>query len=82
MVRLVQRMLSDTRRDCFRSSFRYFVDLSGRPDESPTHVESQIEPILLRPVDDLELTVRSANCLKRKASITSGTCFSERRWSC
>jgi len=24
----------------------------------------QIDPILLRPVDDLELTVRSANCLK------------------
>ncbi|RMG35589.1 MAG: DNA-directed RNA polymerase subunit alpha [Gammaproteobacteria bacterium] len=26
--------------------------------------EPQIDPILLRPVDDLELTVRSANCLK------------------
>src|SRR5690606_28104089 len=26
--------------------------------------ESQIDPILLRPVDELELTVRSANCLK------------------
>jgi hypothetical protein len=25
---------------------------------------TQIDPILLRPVDDLELTVRSANCLK------------------
>ena len=25
---------------------------------------SQVDPILLRPVDDLELTVRSANCLK------------------
>ena len=24
----------------------------------------QIDPILMRPVDDLELTVRSANCLK------------------
>jgi len=24
----------------------------------------QIDPVLLRPVDDLELTVRSANCLK------------------
>lgn len=29
------------------------------PQEGPT-----IDPILLRPVDDLELTVRSANCLK------------------
>ena len=25
---------------------------------------TQIDPVLLRPVDDLELTVRSANCLK------------------
>ncbi|HUH41026.1 MAG TPA: DNA-directed RNA polymerase subunit alpha C-terminal domain-containing protein, partial [Castellaniella sp.] len=25
---------------------------------------AQIDPVLLRPVDDLELTVRSANCLK------------------
>ena len=28
------------------------------------HVVPSIDPILLRPVDDLELTVRSANCLK------------------
>ena len=26
--------------------------------------EDEIDPILIRPVDDLELTVRSANCLK------------------
>ena len=26
--------------------------------------EDEVDPILLRPVDDLELTVRSANCLK------------------
>ncbi len=26
--------------------------------------EHEVDPILLRPVDDLELTVRSANCLK------------------
>jgi DNA-directed RNA polymerase subunit alpha len=26
--------------------------------------EPSVDPILLRPVDDLELTVRSANCLK------------------
>ncbi|MDT8399439.1 MAG: DNA-directed RNA polymerase subunit alpha [Pseudomonadales bacterium] len=41
-----------------------FVDLkndSVRVQEEP---EDKIDPILLRPVDDLELTVRSANCLK------------------
>ena len=44
-----------------------FVDLNGRQDDSPSHMESEIEPILLRPVDDLELTVRSANCLKAES---------------
>ena len=27
-------------------------------------VRNDFDPVLLRPVDDLELTVRSANCLK------------------
>jgi len=40
-----------------------FVDLQSR-EEEPVEVEEEIDPILLRPVDDLELTVRSANCLK------------------
>ncbi len=42
-----------------------FVDLER--DREVGAVESsgpEIDPILLRPVDDLELTVRSANCLK------------------
>ncbi len=41
-----------------------FVDMEQ--DSEPEHEEpnEQIDPILLRPVDDLELTVRSANCLK------------------
>ena len=32
--------------------------------EEPEQKEEEIDPVLLRPVDDLELTVRSANCLK------------------
>ena len=44
-----------------------FVDLSGKQDEFPARAESEIDPILLRPVDDLELTVRSANCLKAES---------------
>src|SRR5690625_91662 len=31
---------------------------------TPQSTAPQIDPVLLRPVDDLELTVRSANCLK------------------
>jgi DNA-directed RNA polymerase subunit alpha len=43
-----------------------FADLEGAPAEavSSGRAAPQIDPILLRPVDDLELTVRSANCLK------------------
>jgi len=41
-----------------------FVDLEGEAQSEPEEKEEQIDPTLLRPVDDLELTVRSANCLK------------------
>lgn len=41
-----------------------FVDLQ-RPATTEEHKkEPEMDPLLLRPVDDLELTVRSANCLK------------------
>lgn len=41
-----------------------FVDLQGNDDTVAKAEEPEVDPILLRPVDDLELTVRSANCLK------------------
>jgi DNA-directed RNA polymerase subunit alpha len=41
-----------------------FVDLEHEKSSEPEEKEEEIDPILLRPVDDLELTVRSANCLK------------------
>ena len=41
-----------------------FVDLEREKQVEPEQREDEIDPILLRPVDDLELTVRSANCLK------------------
>jgi len=41
-----------------------FVDLENEAEPEPEEQEDEIDPILLRPVDDLELTVRSANCLK------------------
>jgi len=41
-----------------------FVDLEADKEQEVEEEEDQIDPILLRPVDDLELTVRSANCLK------------------
>jgi DNA-directed RNA polymerase subunit alpha len=41
-----------------------FADLKGTPAPIEQPKAPQVDPILLRPVDDLELTVRSANCLK------------------
>ena len=44
-----------------------FVDLQGETTAEPEEKEEEVDPILLRPVDDLELTVRSANCLKAES---------------
>lgn len=41
-----------------------FVDLQHDQLVSPQDQQEQVNPLLLRPVDDLELTVRAANCLK------------------
>ena len=41
-----------------------FVDLQGQDEADAAAAESQVDPVLMRPVDELELTVRSANCLK------------------
>jgi len=45
-----------------------FVDLSGTMQAQPDKAEQiEVDPILLRSIDDLELTVRSANCLKAES---------------
>ncbi len=44
--------------------FSLFADLESTPLPTELPKAPAIDPILLRPVDDLELTVRSANCLK------------------
>lgn len=41
-----------------------FVDLQAEQVPEPEPEKEEVDPVLLRPVDDLELTVRSANCLK------------------
>ena len=51
-----------------RSQLAVFVDLEAEEAEvSAVSNEPEVDPILLRPVDDLELTVRSANCLKAES---------------
>lgn len=41
-----------------------FIDLKGEDAPGLSDDQPEFDPLLLRPVDDLELTVRSANCLK------------------
>jgi DNA-directed RNA polymerase subunit alpha len=59
--------------EAVRQSARILVDqlsvfaaLEGQTEvvEAPIRTSVQVDPLLMRPVDDLELTVRSANCLK------------------
>jgi len=51
-----------------RKQLSVFVDLEAEEAEiAAAKTEPAIDPILLRPVDDLELTVRSANCLKAES---------------
>lgn len=44
-----------------------FVDLRSSPLVKESVDQQSINPIFTRPVDDLELTVRSANCLKAES---------------
>jgi len=46
------------------SVFVDFEKVNDQVEEKEVEVEEVFDPVLLRPVDDLELTVRSANCLK------------------
>lgn len=47
-----------------QSQLNTFVELQGVEVVQPEGRIPEVDPILMRPVDDLELTVRSANCLK------------------
>jgi len=49
-----------------------FVDFKARTEEIEEPKSQDIDPILLRPIDDLELTVRSANCLKAESILYIG----------
>jgi DNA-directed RNA polymerase subunit alpha len=55
-IRLAARMLMD--------QLETFAHLEGTTAGPAPARTPPIDPVLLRPVDDLELTVRSANCLK------------------
>ncbi|MHA7835504.1 MAG: DNA-directed RNA polymerase subunit alpha [Algiphilus sp.] len=58
-VRLAARILRD--------QLSVFVDLEAEAEEASESQRKEVNPLLLRPIDDLELTVRSANCLKAES---------------
>lgn len=58
-----------------------FVDLRDVSEPEAKEEKPEFDPILLRPVDDLELTVRSANCLKAEAIQYIGDWYSALRLS-
>lgn len=41
-----------------------FVELKQEPEKKKAEQSQNFDPLLLRPIEDLELTVRSTNCLK------------------
>jgi DNA-directed RNA polymerase subunit alpha len=49
-----------------------FVDFKARQAVEVEEKAQEIDPVLLRPIDDLELTVRSANCLKAESILYIG----------
>ncbi len=58
-IRYAARILVD--------QFAVFAALEGTPAPVEKPPAPRIDPILLRPVDDLELTPRSSNCLKAQS---------------
>ncbi len=72
LVMTIETNGSITPEEAVRQSARILVEqlsvfaaLEGVAEPiTAARVSPQVDPILLRPVDDLELTVRSANCLK------------------
>ncbi len=53
-----------TAADILTDQLSVFGDFTQRDRGAAKPATAGIDPILLRPIDDLELTVRSANCLK------------------
>ncbi len=58
-IRYAARILAD--------QFSVFAALEGTPVPVEKPLAPKVDPMLLRPVDDLELTPRSSNCLKAQS---------------
>src|SRR5690606_26484871 len=56
-----------TAADILSDQLSVFGDFTHRERGGNTQPSPGVDPVLLRPIDDLELTVRSANCLKAES---------------
>ena len=56
-----------TAADILSDQLSVFGDFTHRDRGGTKPAPSGVDPVLLRPIDDLELTVRSANCLKAES---------------
>ena len=56
-----------TAADILTDQLSVFGDFTQRERGATKQASTGIDPALLRPIDDLELTVRSANCLKAES---------------
>jgi DNA-directed RNA polymerase subunit alpha len=56
-----------TAADILTDQLSVFGDFTHRERGAAKPAASGVDPMLLRPIDDLELTVRSANCLKAES---------------
>src|SRR5690606_40789214 len=53
--------------DILTDQLSVFGDFTNRDRGASKPQPAGVDPLLLRPIDDLELTVRSANCLKAES---------------
>ena len=53
--------------DILADQLSVFGDFTRRESAASKPATGGVDPVLLRPIDDLELTVRSANCLKAES---------------
>jgi len=56
-----------TAADILTDQLSVFGDFTHRDRGAKQQASTGVDPLLLRPIDDLELTVRSANCLKAES---------------
>ncbi|MCD9045808.1 DNA-directed RNA polymerase subunit alpha [Luteimonas sp. MHLX1A] len=56
-----------TAADILTDQLSVFGDFTNRDRGAAKQQTAGVDPLLLRPIDDLELTVRSANCLKAES---------------